>query len=123
MSKRKFTGGAMFAWLSSPESVPRTTLYSDQIPRRRTAGAARTTPATEAPEMDELIDAIEVELDRDARKALWHRLQALYAEDLPVIPLYWRANAYILPPWLEGLRPTGHQGTSTLWVEEWGDTR
>ena len=32
VSKRKFTGAAMFAWLSSPESVPRTTLYSDQIP-------------------------------------------------------------------------------------------
>ena len=73
--------------------------------------------------MDALIDAIEVELDRDKRKALWQRLQALYAEDLPVIPLYWRASPYVLPTWLEGVRPTGHQGTTTLWVEEWRDTR
>ena len=51
--------------------------------------------------MDRLIDAIEVELDRAKRKALWQRLQALYTEDLPVIPLYWRANAYVLPKWLE----------------------
>jgi peptide/nickel transport system substrate-binding protein len=50
-------------------------------------------------------------------------LQTLYAEDLPVIPLYWRANAYVLPKWLEGVRPTGHQGTTTLWVEDWRDAR
>jgi peptide/nickel transport system substrate-binding protein len=36
-----------------------------------------------------------------------------------VLPLYWRANTYVLPKWLEGLRPTGHLGPSTLWVEEW----
>lgn len=72
--------------------------------------------------MDKLIDAIEVELDRDKRKALWSKLQHLYAQDLPVIPLFFRAEAYILPPWLEGLRPTGHQFPSTLWVEEWRST-
>jgi peptide/nickel transport system substrate-binding protein len=73
--------------------------------------------------MDDLIDRIEVELDRGARKQLWGRLQRLYVEALPVIPLYWRANAYILPKWLSGPRPTGHQGTTTLWIEEWRDSR
>jgi peptide/nickel transport system substrate-binding protein len=123
VGKRKFTGAAMFAWLSSPESVPRTTLYSDQIPSPDNGWGGQNYTGYRSPEMDQLIDAIEVELDRDKRKALWHRLQRLYAEDLPVIPLYWRANAYVLPTWLEGLRPTGHQGTTTLWVEEWKDTR
>ena len=123
VTKRKFTGAAMFAWLSSPESVPRTTLYSDQIPSPENGWGGQNYTGYRSAEMDELIDAIEVELDRDKRKALWQRLQALYAEDLPVIPLYWRANAYVLPKWLEGVRPTGHQGTSTLWVEEWRDAR
>jgi peptide/nickel transport system substrate-binding protein len=123
VTKRKFTGAAMFAWLSSPESVPRTTLYSDQIPSPENGWGGQNYTGYQSAEMDELIDAIEVELDRDKRKALWQRLQALYAEDLPVIPLYWRANAYVLPKWLEGVRPTGHQGTSTLWVEEWRDAR
>ena len=72
-----------------------------------------------SPEMDSLIDRIELELDREARKALWHRLQALYAEDLPAIPLFWRASSYIKPVWLTGVRPTGHQQTTSLWVEEW----
>jgi peptide/nickel transport system substrate-binding protein len=123
VSKRKFTGLAMFAWLSSPESVPRTTLYSDQVPSPDNGWGGQNYTGYQSPAMDELIDAIEIELDRDKRKALWQRLQTLYAEDLPVIPLYWRANAYVLPKWLEGVRPTGHQGTTTLWVEEWRDNR
>jgi peptide/nickel transport system substrate-binding protein len=69
--------------------------------------------------MDRLLDAIEVELDRDKRAALWARFQKLYAEDLPVLPLYWRAEPYILPKWLKGLRPTGHTAVTTLWIEEW----
>ena len=44
--------------------------------------------------------------------------QNLYAEELPVLPLYWRANAYILPKWLKGVRPTGHTANTTLWIEE-----
>ncbi len=123
VTKRKFTGAAMFAWLSSPESVPRTTLYSDQIPSPENGWGGQNYTGYKSAEMDALIDAIEVELDRDKRQALWQRLQARYAEDLPVIPLYWRASPYVLPKWLEGVRPTGHQGTSTLWVEEWRDTR
>ncbi|MCH8002925.1 MAG: peptide ABC transporter substrate-binding protein, partial [Proteobacteria bacterium] len=123
VAKRKFTGAAMFAWLSSPESVPRTTLRSDQIPTEANAWSGQNYTGFKNAEMDALIDAIEVELDRAKRKDLWSRLQRLYVEELPVIPLYWRAEPYILPKWLSGLRPTGHQGTTTLWVEEWRDAR
>ncbi|HEY5598381.1 MAG TPA: peptide ABC transporter substrate-binding protein [Kiloniellales bacterium] len=119
VAMRKFTGAAMFAWLSSPENVPRTTLYSDQIPTAENNWAGQNYTGYKSAEMDSLIDVIEVELDRARREALWGRLQRLYAEELPVIPLYWRADAYILPKWLKGVRPTGHQGTTTLWVEEW----
>ena len=123
VAKRKFTGAAMFAWLSSPESVPRTTLRSDQVPTEANAWSGQNYTGFRNAEMDALIDAIEVELDRAKRKALWSRLQRLYAEELPVIPLYWRAEAYVLPKWLSGVRPTGHQGTTTLWIEEWRDSR
>ena len=123
VSKRKFTGAAMFAWLSAPESVPRTTLRSNQIPTADNNWSGQNYTGFSNPGMDDLIDRIEVELDRGARKQLWGRLQRLYVEELPVIPLYWRANAYILPKWLEGVRPTGHLGTTTLWIEEWRDSR
>ncbi len=65
----------------------------------------------------DLIERIEVELDRKARARLWRRLQEIYADELPAIPLYFRAEPYVLPKWLKGLEPTGHQDISTLWVE------
>ncbi len=119
VSRREFTAMAMFAWLSSPENVPRTTLHSEQIPSAENGWSGQNHTSYRNPVMDDLIDRLEVELDRDKRQAMWAELQRIYATDLPVLPLYWRAQPYVLPKWLEGVRPTGHQGTTTLWVEEW----
>ncbi|MCW5699453.1 MAG: peptide ABC transporter substrate-binding protein [Rhodospirillales bacterium] len=120
VSERRFSAMAMFAWISAPESVPRTTLHSDHIPTVDNSYAGQNYTGYRNPDMDALIDAIEVELDRDKRRELWRRLQYLYAEDLPAIPLYFRAEPHILPKWLTGVIPTGHQFPTTLWVENWG---
>ena len=119
VSRRKYAAMAMFAWISSPESVPLTTLKSNQIPTEANGWSGQNYTGFQSPAMDELIDAIERELDFEKRKKLWAELQALYVEELPVLPLYWRANAFPLPKWLKGVRPTGHQLTTTLWVEDW----
>ena len=119
VSHRKFTGFAMFAWVSSPEAAPRGVLHSEEIPRPENGWSGNNVAGFENPEVDRLTDAIEVELDRERRRELWAELQSLYAEDLPALPLYFRANAYIRPKWLAGVRPTGHQFSSTLWIEEW----
>jgi peptide/nickel transport system substrate-binding protein len=118
-TKRKFSAMAMYAWISSPENVPRSTLHSEEIPTEANGWSGQNFTGYENPEMDQLIDAIEVELDREKRRAMWQRLQQIYAEDLPAIPLYFRANPHVWPPWLEGVTPTGHLNPSTLWVEHW----
>ncbi|MEE8444636.1 MAG: peptide ABC transporter substrate-binding protein [Alphaproteobacteria bacterium] len=123
VTRRKFTGAAMFAWISSPENVPRTTLHSSHIPTKANNYSGQNYTGFRNAEMDGLIDRIEVELDRTKRRALWRRLQKIYATELPVIPLYFRANAYIVPKWLKGIEPTGHQYPSTLWVENWSAQR
>ena len=63
--------------------------------------------------------ALLAELDRDKRAALWAQLQQLYANELPALPLFFRADAHIWPKWLEGVEPTGHLAPTTLWVEHW----
>ncbi len=120
VTERKFTGLAMFAWISAPEGVPRTTLHSAHIPHKDNNFAGQNYTGFRNDEMDDLLEAIEVELDRTKRARLWRRLQEIYATELPVIPLFFRAEPYILPKWLTGLEPTGHQDPSTLWVENWG---
>jgi peptide/nickel transport system substrate-binding protein len=119
MTQRRFPAMAMYAWSSAPESVPRTTLYSDQIPAAENNWAGQNFTGYASKQMDQLIDAIEVELDKEKRKALWRQLQQLYAAELPALPLFFRADSFILPPWLKGVEPTGHQYPTTLWVETW----
>jgi peptide/nickel transport system substrate-binding protein len=119
VTQRKFDGVALFAWISAPESVPRTTLHSSFIPTAANNWSGQNTTGFKNAEADQLIDRIERELDREKRRALWHRLQALYAEELPALPLFFRADGYVLPHWLEGVEPTGHQYSSTLWIEQW----
>ena len=35
------------------------------------------------------------------------------------MPLYFRANPYIIPKWLKGIEPTGHLVPTTMWIEHW----
>jgi peptide/nickel transport system substrate-binding protein len=119
ITKRRFTGMAMFAWLSSPENVPRTTLHSTMVPSEANGWAGQNYANNRNQEMDDLMDCMEIELDRGKRETMWHRLQALYAEELPDLPLYFRSQAFIFPRWLKGVTPTGHQYQSTLWAEQW----
>ena len=50
---------------------------------------------------------------------MWGDIQRIYATELPAIPLYFRAESYVLPKWLTGVRPTGHKYGTTNWIEEW----
>lgn len=118
VNRRNFTM-AMFAWVSAPENVPRSEIYSDQIPSAENGWSGQNFDGFRNAEADRLVDAIETEIDKTKRHELWKRLQALYAEELPALPLYFRADAFVLPKWLEGVTPTGHSGPSTLWIENW----
>jgi peptide/nickel transport system substrate-binding protein len=113
---------ALFGWVSAPENVPRSTLHSHEIPSAVNGYTGQNSDGYSNPEMDRLIDTIEVTLDRDKRADLWHRLQQLYADTLPDLPLFFRADSYVLPKWLQGVTPTGNLYTSTLWIEDWHDT-
>jgi peptide/nickel transport system substrate-binding protein len=117
--ERRFTGLAMFGWGKGPEHIPRTTLHSEEIPSAENGWSGQNYTGFKNAEMDELIEKINLEVDRKKRKAMWDRLQEIYVEEVPVIGLYWRSNPHILPKWLKGLRPTGQMASSSLWVEDW----
>ena len=69
--------------------------------------------------MDKALDGALTDCDATGNRAHWNRIQTIYAEELPILPLYFRTEPYILPKWLKGVRPTGHQYLSSLWVEQW----
>ena len=119
LSRRRFTGAALFAWISSPESVPRTTLHSDEVPREATNWSGQNYTGYADPEMDAILEALPQELDAERRRPMWSRIQAMTHRDLPALPLWHRADAHVWPTWLDGVRPTGNQYPSSLWVEGW----
>jgi peptide/nickel transport system substrate-binding protein len=119
LSRRRFQGAALFAWISAPESVPRTTLHSDEIPRAERNWSGQNFGGYRNPELDALLEALPEELDPDERRQMFARLQSIYSRDLPALPLWFRSDAHVWPTWLEGVRPTGHRNPSTLWAEEW----
>ncbi len=119
VAKRKFPALAMFAWVSDPESSPRTTLHSTEIPSEANAWQGSNYTGYRNEEMDELIDALEITLEKEARHAIWSRIQQLYTNELPVLPLYFRSSPFVIPKWLKGVQPTGNTSTTTMWIENW----
>jgi len=119
LSRRRHQGLAMYAWISAPESVPRSSLHSDEIPTAARNFSGQNYPGFRNAEMDQLLEALPTTLDAEARRPLWARLQAIYAEELPSLPLWFRQDAHVWPLWLEGVRPTGHLNPTSLWAEEW----
>jgi peptide/nickel transport system substrate-binding protein len=117
--KRKFAAMAMFSWVSAPDNVPRTTLHSSEIPTPENNWAGQDDTGFKNAEVDSLIDKLEVTLDKEQRRPLWRRLQEIYIDEVPVLPLYFRADPFVMPKWLTGIEPTGHQYSTTLWVENW----
>ncbi|MBD0272276.1 MAG: peptide ABC transporter substrate-binding protein [Acetobacteraceae bacterium] len=119
LSRRRLQGAALFAWISGPENVPRSTLHSDEIPRAERNWSGQNYGGWRNAEMDALVEALPQELDPERRRGMWSRLQAIYAEELPALPLWFRADAHVWPRWLDGVRPTGHLNPTSLWAEEW----
>lgn len=117
--KRKFRHMTMYAWLSAPRNIPRTTLHSSMIPAEENGWAGQNYPGFKNARMDEVLDDMETVCEADKNQALWDEMQQIYTSELPVIPLYFRAEPYILPVWLKGIIPTGHQYPTTYWIEHW----
>jgi peptide/nickel transport system substrate-binding protein len=119
LNRRTFNALAMYAWVSRPQGVPRSTLHSEEIPTAKNGWSGQNYPAYANPEMDKALDAAERELDEGKRRQLFAAIQRLYTEDLPVLPLFFRVDPFVIPKALKGVRPTGHLNSSTLWIEQW----
>jgi peptide/nickel transport system substrate-binding protein len=120
--QRKTGGMLLYAYKPLPGGNPRNGFHSSQIPRPETNYAGQNFFGWSNAEVDRTTDALLDTCEPQARSALWKKLQQVFAEEVPVIPLFFRAEADIMPPWLSGIVPTGHSHLSTLWVETWSAT-
>ncbi len=119
LKHRTFEGLAMFAWSSSIESTPRQTMSSGQIPTAANNWGGGDYTGFRDAAMDRDIDAMERELDPAKRLPLWADMQRIYADQLPVLPLFYGSEAHVWPLWLKGVQPTGTNQPSSLQSQEW----
>jgi peptide/nickel transport system substrate-binding protein len=119
LGKRTFNALALYAWVTRPQGVPRSTLHSDEIPTAKNGWSGQNYPGYANPAMDKALDAAERELDEAKRRILFADIQRIGAEDLPVPPMFFRVDPFVIPKALKGVRPTGHLNSSTLWIEQW----
>lgn len=118
LTRRKFDL-AFYSWITSPGSVPRTTLHSTEIPTNDNGWSGQNYPGYRNPEMDRALDSAERELDPGKRRDFFADILRLYADDLPVLPMYFRTDSFVIPKQLTGVVPTGNQTCSSLWIETW----
>ncbi len=119
LRKRKFSAMAMYAWISSPDNPPRTTTHSLEIPTAENGFSGQNYPGYKSVANDRALDQIQTEFDFGKRKELMKTVQQEYAKELPVIPLYYRAQIAVIPKNLKGFRLTGHQFYSVLSIDQW----
>ncbi|MBX2986643.1 MAG: peptide ABC transporter substrate-binding protein [Bdellovibrionaceae bacterium] len=117
--KRKFAGLVMFAWVSAPESNPRSTLSSKSIPSSKNGWAGQNISGWVNPEVDQAIEAIDLEFDAKKRLQYAHELQKHYTADVPVLPMFYRSDISVIPKNLKNYRMTGHQFAETNEAEKW----
>ncbi len=119
LKKRIFTGAVMYAWSFPVQSSPRQIMGSDQVPTAENNYSGTNYPDWHSDVADQAIKTIETEIDPAKRQEAWQAIQRAYAEDLPSLPLFHRVEIHLIPRFLHGLVPTGHNDISVLWAEDW----
>ena len=119
LKKREYTGMEMYAWVSNVTESPLRTLATSQIPTTANNWGGANYPGFSDATMDADIAAADSELDQAKQKTIWADMQRIYAEQLPVLPLFYRAEPHVTPVWLRGYAPTGQGDLSTYWAENW----
>lgn len=119
LRKRQFPHLYMTAFSTSPGLLPEATLHSQGIPSEANGWAGQNYSGAKIPALDRAIDDAQVNCSAEAQKKDWGDIQRLTASELPLLPLFFRVNTTVTPKWLHGVRQTGHQYSSTMWVETW----
>ena len=104
---RKFDSMVMFTWTKEPNKVDETYWRCDQKPTQQNAFSGRNYPGFCSPEVDRLLEQAQRTLDDDQRRALHRKIAAILADEVPMIPLYDRADVSVVPKSFRGWRPTG----------------
>ena len=119
LKKRIYPGAIMYGWSSAVTESPFLTLDTAEIPTEQNSYGGANYVGFSNPDMDAAIARMDGDLDPAKQKADWAIAQKVYADQVPVVPLFFLSEAHIVPKWLKGYEPTGHRDLSCMWAENW----
>ncbi len=119
LPERAFNGIVLSSWSQQPQDLPWFSLHSSAVPTADGTVRGINFAGLRDPEMDAALTALATETRATQQQQLWLRVQQLYLDKLPGLPLYFRPVGGILPRALHGFPVYGHLTPASLWAEEW----
>lgn len=116
--KRLFTGLMMSSIDFSPSTSPRIALGSNRIPSPENKFTGNNFSGYKNEVVDAALDMFDVALTAEDTKQAWGKIQAQFAQDLPMLPLYFYARAYVTTPDLKDFRQSTFDPLQNF-AEEW----
>lgn len=117
--RRKYEHTVMYAWVMSPTSYGTTLWHSRYIPSEENGWVGQNYPGWSHPRSDELLDLVEKELDAAKRAEYLREQQRIWVEEVPSIPLYFRADVSVAKKTLANWKPTSSLVPISWNSEEW----
>jgi peptide/nickel transport system substrate-binding protein len=117
-ARRTYPHLVMYAWTSSPITHFRSIWHGGEIPTAANNYVGQNYPGYRNAEVDKLLVQADEELNEAKRAALLKKVQELWAEDLPSLPLYFRLQLDVSRRQLQGFKPRGF-GSRTWNTEQW----
>ncbi len=117
--KRKFPHMALFSWVKDPVMMSDTIWRCDNIPRESNHFLGQNISGFCNAEADALIKAGSQELDAAKRAKIGQKLEAVLAEELPSLPLYFRVEVSVTKKGFQNWKPTGILQPVTWNAKDW----
>ncbi len=116
---REFPHMSFYAWLTDPGNWGLTLWHKDYIPSKKNNWLGQNYPGWKNDEASALLEKIPSELTFAKRKAMVDRVQELWFEALPTIPMYFRPEVSVTKKSFKNFRPTGTQTPISWNSAEW----
>ncbi|MBI4863787.1 MAG: peptide ABC transporter substrate-binding protein [Candidatus Riflebacteria bacterium] len=117
--RRSFRHLAMLAWTMSPISDGLFIWSSRMVPSEANGWQGQNASGWRNDRATQLLERVQTTLEESERAGLLAEVQRLWAQDLPSIPLFFRANVSVVSPRLVGWKPTGTHVPETWNIHEW----
>jgi peptide/nickel transport system substrate-binding protein len=117
--KRKFSALAMYAWVLGPQAYGEDLWTSDNIPSEKNNWLGQNFSGWRHPRIDEIDHKIPETIDEAERIQLFHEQQRIWSEEVPCIPLYFRAEVSVTKAGFQNWMPTGADTPPTWNCERW----